>query len=171
MWFVEGLGVYVKAIFQSNHSESVDAPKRRQRPYAPRSPMMPHIVVEARQLCPQNMDGKPFDVFGLAYSEREIADGFREFRKSLLTVNDKSNAIVAMAKFADVVTVAFTDWCADELIAQGDIPWTSTNGVTFANLCHVALSASHVNTRDHLRSRVLAEGLEFLNAHPSFTGI
>ena len=92
----------------------------------PKSWSFPEIVKSAREISPTNLEGRPFNQFGLAYS-KEVLQG----------LDISSMSAEALQNYADVVTHAYPDAIALQIpisckyLSLNDLNETSIAGMAF----------------------------------------
>jgi len=85
------------------------------------------IVKEALRIFPKTKKDKPFDHFGVAYSEKETNQALTKF----LISGDHTD----LAEYADVVTYAFADAVADQMPSSLQ---KVSNSTSIANVAFMA---------------------------------
>jgi len=116
----------------------------------PKKIHMPHIIYEALVICPVSKSGRRFGKTGLAHADIELKEAVVVFRET--------QNVEEMSKYADVVTHAFCDWCAND--PDGQIDPTKPiefeiNEITVANCAYISLHAASLSVREHW-SKVVA---------------
>jgi hypothetical protein len=95
----------------------------------PESWSFPEVVDSARKLSPTNVEGHPFNRFGLVYSSEHLA-----------TLHLSSMPAIELQKYADVVTHAYPDAvvrghpASCEGISVGDLNETAVAGIAYVSL-------------------------------------
>ena len=108
----------------------------------PKSWKFPDIVEEARKSSPNNIEGKPFNQFGLVYSKEQLSK-----------VNFATASSIELQKYADIVTHAYTDALAKQLPKTCDnIPVNRLNETSIANFAYIANNALLSSTREQAKS-------------------
>lgn len=108
----------------------------------PTTTRFPDIVFEALQLCPQNKEGVQFRSNGIAYPVKTIAKQYQMFRIHC--------DVKVMARYADVVTVAFTDFVAHVTPTQVKNQQEKaklTKPLVIANLAYLSIYAQQEELR------------------------
>lgn len=104
----------------------------------PESWSFPAVIEHARKVCPNNIEGKPFNEFGLVYSPEEL----KSIRLSELDA-------LELQKYADIVTHAYPDAVARQIPDSLDnIPLQSINETTVAGLAYISIHAEDSHTRE-----------------------
>lgn len=103
----------------------------------PESWSFPEVIEHARKISPNNIEGKPFNQFGLVYSIDETAS----LKLSSLPAQE-------LQKYADIVTHAYPDAVAKQLPEKCDtLEVEKLNATAVAGVAYVAINASNSNTR------------------------
>ncbi|GAA5219048.1 hypothetical protein ACFSJ3_16975 [Corallincola platygyrae] len=103
----------------------------------PESWSFPDVIEHARKISPNNIEGKPFNQFGLAYSSEEVSS------LTLSTLPAKE-----LQKYADIVTHAYPDAVAKQLPTKCDnLPVEKLNETAVAGVAYVSINAADSNTR------------------------
>lgn len=111
----------------------------------PSSTQRDYIVYEAKQIKPCNSEGRAFNNIGLAYPHQMAEKYRKEFRKT--------RDVEKIAKYADVVTVAFPDWLAT--ITPGTISPSDRkdiNATLLANVAYLSLHCKRQEDRDKFKT-------------------
>ena len=104
----------------------------------PESWSFPHIVESARKISPNNIEGRPFNRFGLAYSLEEVGD--LDF--SAMDADE-------MQKYADIVTHAYPDAIAEQYPDSCDnMTLDDMNKTSIAGIAYISLNAVKVKNRE-----------------------
>lgn len=104
----------------------------------PASWSFPDVVESAREISPHNVEGKPFNEFGLVYPQSEVET------LSLATLSAEE-----LQKYADIVTYAYPDAVFQQiLVSCEEIPLDQINETTIANIAYVSLQAIDSGTRE-----------------------
>ena len=103
----------------------------------PESWGFPQVIESARAISPNNVEGKPFNRFGLVYTPDEL----EELKLSSMSTEE-------LQKYADIVTHAYPD-----AIARGfppscnDLPIKKLNETTVAGLAYISIHALNKSSR------------------------
>ncbi|QFT53077.1 hypothetical protein [Microbulbifer sp. THAF38] len=104
----------------------------------PESWSFPEVVEHARKINTNNIEGKPFNRFGLVYTSEEVSS----LKLSALSAQD-------LQKYADIVTHAYPDAVAKHLPSQcGALPLDKINETAVAGIAYVSINAIQKNTRN-----------------------
>jgi hypothetical protein len=107
----------------------------------PESWSFPAVIEHARKISPNNVEGKPFNEFGLAYSIDEL----ERVRLSELSAQE-------LQKYADIVTHAYPDAVAKQIPESlEDIPLQDINEVTIAGLAYISIHAKGIKAREQAK--------------------
>ena len=114
---------------QSNNEETIPMPT---------SWAFPQVVESAREISPNNVEGKPFNKFGLVYTPDEL---------SKLTLS--SMTAEELQKYADIVNHAYPDAVARGIPSSCDgLPINKMNETAVSGLAYVSLHALNERTRE-----------------------
>lgn len=103
----------------------------------PDSWSFPEVIEHARNISPTNIEGKPFNRFGLVYSSEEVAS----LRLSSLSAEE-------LQKYADIVTHAYPDAVSRQLPEKCDtLPVEKMNETAVAGVAYVSINATKPSTR------------------------
>ncbi|WP_415776386.1 hypothetical protein ACMYQ1_10530 [Shewanella oncorhynchi] len=104
----------------------------------PDSWSFPEVIEYARKISPNNIEGKPFNHFGLVYLSQELA-----------TLQLSALSALELQKYADIVTHAYPDAVAKQLPEQCDSwPLEYFNETSVAGIAYISLHATNSSTRD-----------------------
>lgn len=105
----------------------------------PKTCDFPAIIAEALILCPYTKEGKKFRRNGIAFVQKKIINQYKLFCKD-------RNA-VKMAQYADVVTVAFTDFVAHNTPTTISRDLLFGKEIVVANLAYLSLHTTDSELR------------------------
>jgi len=109
---------------------------------SPESWSFPQVIEFARKITPNNVEGRPFNQFGLVYSSEELSK--LDF--------SKMNA-EKLQNYADIVTHAYPDAVAKQLPSSCDsVPVEKLNETAIAGIAYISIHASKVETRNWAKS-------------------
>jgi len=107
----------------------------------PESWSFPAVIEHARKISPNNVEGKPFNEFGLAYSIDEL----ERVRFSELNAQE-------LQRYADIVTHAYPDAVAKQIPKSLDgIPLQEINETTIAGLAYISIHAKGIEAREQAK--------------------
>lgn len=113
---------------QSDNEETIPMPKTW---------AFPQVIESARAISPNNVEGKPFNRFGLVYTPEELAK---------LTLSSMSAE--ELQKYADIVNHAYPDAVARGIpFSCNDLSVEKLNETAVAGLAYVSLHALNEKTR------------------------
>lgn len=119
----------------------------------PESWSYPAVIEHARKISPNNVEGKPFNEFGLVYPIDEL----ESIRVSELDAQE-------LQKYADIVTHAYPDAVAKQMPESLDrITLQKINNTAIAGLAYISIHAKGAEAREHAK-RLLSEILEIAPA-------
>ncbi|GLQ71690.1 hypothetical protein [Vibrio penaeicida] len=102
----------------------------------------PYVTEAAYEISPHNLEGRPFNSDGLAYTHEEL--------EALPVKNMTSEQL---QNYADVVTHAFPDATYQSVPEScEDISAESLNETSLANVAYISIQAVEKATRDSARS-------------------
>ncbi|WP_345552462.1 hypothetical protein [Microbulbifer aestuariivivens] len=103
----------------------------------PESWSFPDIVESARKISPNNLEGRPFNKFGLAYPMGVLSN-----------LDVSSMRAKELQNYADVVTHAYPDAVSRQLPRSCDeVPINQLNETSVAGIAFVSLNAINEETR------------------------
>lgn len=103
----------------------------------PSSWQFPDVIESARKLTPRNLEGKPFDRFGLAYSLEELE-----------RIDVVNLPVAVLQNYADIVTHAYPDAVAKYLPSEcGSVSINQLNGTSFGNVAYISINAINPDTK------------------------
>jgi hypothetical protein len=103
----------------------------------PESWSFPQVVESAREISPNNIEGKPFNQFGLVYSSEFLA----KLELSSMSAEE-------LQKYADIVTHAFPDAVAKDIPEScNEIKAENLNETAIAGLAYISINALNQDTR------------------------
>lgn len=105
---------------------------------SPESWSFPQVIESARKISPTNVEGRPFNQFGLVYSPEELSK--LDFSKMKAE---------KMQNYADIVTHAYPDAIAKQLPNSCEaIPIGQLNETSIAGIAYISIHASKAETRN-----------------------
>ncbi len=108
---------------------------------SPASWSYPEVIDSARAINPKNIEGLPFDQFGLAYTFSDLA----KLKFSSMSADQ-------LQKYADIVTHAYPDAIAMQLPdACDELPVEQMNETAIAGLAYVSINAVKKETRTKVK--------------------
>ncbi len=114
-----------------------EAPKIIEPVPEPSSWQFPSVIESARKLTPQNLEGKPFNKFGLAYSTEELNQ-----------LDIASLPATSLQNYADIVTHAYPDAVGRQLPSDCSIISTKDlNETSIAGMAYISINAINESTR------------------------
>jgi len=97
----------------------------------------PEIIESARQISPNNIEGKAFNQYGVVYSNSDL----QQLSVSTMTAEQ-------LQKYADIVTHAYPDAVLQDVPATSEeVNIDGYNEASFANYAYVSLHALNPETR------------------------
>lgn len=103
----------------------------------PESWSFPQVIESARKITPNNVEGRPFNQFGLVHSPMIIT----KLKPSTMTADE-------LQKYADIVTHAYPDAVAKQLPQScEDLSVDKMNEATVGGLAYVSIHALSESTR------------------------
>lgn len=98
----------------------------------------PEVVDLARKISPNNVEGKPFNKFGLVYSSEEV----EKLKLSALPATE-------LEKYADIVTHAYPDAVSKQLPSScANIEVENLNQTAVAGIAYISINAIESRTRN-----------------------
>ena len=126
-------GVIPSFVYAAENSQVNDTQKIPE----PDSWSFPEVIESARAISPENIEGRPFDQFGMAYSSGVL----KELPIASMTAQE-------LQKYADIVTHAYPDAVFKSVPASSkEISLDKMNETTFANIAYISLHAINPDTR------------------------
>lgn len=126
----------------AKNASNVSAPSGRESIPQPPSWSFPQVIESARAIAPRNIEGRPFDQYGLAYS-----------RDVLTALPIKEMPATELAKYADIVTHAYPDAVARQLPSScKGVPANQMNETSVANIAYISLHATDPAARARTRA-------------------
>ena len=103
----------------------------------PESWSFPDVIESARKIAPNNLEGRPFNKFGLSYS-REVLGG----------LNVSAMSAKELQNYADIVAHAYPDAVSKQLPRScDDVPIDQVNETSLAGIAFVSINAVNEETR------------------------
>ena len=109
---------------------------------SPESWSFPQVIESARKISPKNVEGHPFNQFGLVYSPKELSK--LDFSKMKAE---------KMQNYADIVTHAYPDAISKQLPSSCEaIPIEQLNETAIAGIAYISIHASKAATRNKAKT-------------------
>ena len=109
---------------------------------SPESWSFPQVIESARKITPKNVEGRPFNQFGLVYSSADLSRlDFSKMTAEKLQI------------YADIVTHAYPDAVAQQLPSSCDsVEVKELNETAIAGIAYISIHASKIETRNRAKA-------------------
>ena len=128
---IAGIEVPLKTEFTLQLADTSLQPTAEEVVLEPASWSFPEVIQHARKIAPQNIEGKPFNNFGLVYTEKEAS-----------TLSLSTLPASELQKYADIVTHAYPDAVAKQLPNSCEVlPVEQLNETSLGGIAYVSINA------------------------------
>lgn len=110
----------------------------------PKSWSFPDVIESARKISPNNLEGKVFNQFGLAYSKEKLS----KLDVSRMRPEQLQN-------YADIVTHAYPDAIGKTFPNCSNLPVKRLNETTIAGIAFISINAKTENVRQYAKACLL----------------